>query len=147
MSRVRLPRRLLEDSFDQLRDCGAGHAECVLYWCAARTAPDQLTRLVHPVHQAGSRWYEVDSAWITEFFLDLRRTGQTVRAQVHTHPRHAGHSGTDDQFALAPAPGFLSLVIPDFATGRATLADTVLMEMDQHGSWAPCPAQEAFDLG
>lgn len=147
MNRVRLPRRLLQDSFDQLHDCGAGHAECVLYWCAARTEPDLLTRLVHPVHQAGPRWYEVGSAWITEFFLDLRRAGQTVRVQVHTHPQHAGHSGTDDQFALAPAPGFLSLVIPNFAAGPATLADTVLVEMDPHGYWAPRPPRGVFDVG
>jgi hypothetical protein len=146
VKRVRLPQRLMQGSFDQLRACGAEYAECVLYWCAARTEPDLLTRLVHPVHQAGPRWYDVDSAWITKFFLDLRRAGQTVRVQVHTHPQHAGHSDTDDQFALAPAPGFLSLVIPNFAAGPATLADTVLMEMDTHGDWMSRPVQEVLDL-
>ena len=38
-----------------------------LYWCASQDQPDLLTRPVQPVHQAGPGWYEVDSAWVTEF--------------------------------------------------------------------------------
>ena len=146
MSAVLLPRPVLDNSFRQLRDCGSGRAECVLYWCASLDQPDQLTRAVHPVHRAGRGWYEVDSAWITQFFLGLRRDRQTVRAQVHTHPREAGHSWTDDQFSLVPAKGFLSLVIPDFAVGPARLARTVLVRMQADGTWAPADAEEAFSV-
>ena len=57
--------------------------------------------------------------------------------QVHTHPHEAGHSRTDDQFALAPATGFLSLVIPGFAAGPAGFAGTALVRMQPDGTWAP----------
>ena len=117
MSVLRLPRPVLDSSFGQLRDCGAGRAECVVYWCADHDRPDLLTRAVHPVHRAGYGGYEVDSAWITQFFLRLRQARQTVRVQVHTHPGEASHSWTDDQFSLVPAAGFLSLVFPGFAAG------------------------------
>ena len=133
MSDLRLPRPVLDSSFRQLRDCGAGRAECVVYWCASLDQPDLLTRAVHPVHRAGAAGYEVDSAWVTQFFLDLRSTRQTVRVQVHTHPREAGHSRIDDRFSLAPATGFLSLVIPCFAGGPKGFTATALAQMQPDG--------------
>ena len=144
MSAVRLPGAVLADSFRVLRECGAGRAECVLYWCARKHQSEVVTRLVHPVHRAGPGWYEVDSGWVTRFFLDLRASRETVRAQVHTHPFEAGHSGIDDAFALVPAPGFLSLVIPDYAAGPARLTDTVLVRMGTGGTWMPVPPEEAI---
>ena len=146
MSVLRLPRPVLDTSFRQLRDCGAGRAECVIYWCASLDQPDLLTRAVHPVHRAGAGWYEVDSAWVTSFFLDLRRTRETVRVQVHTHPGQAGHSRTDDRFALVPAAGFLSLVIPHFAVGPACFEDAALVRIQPDGTWAPADPQEVFRL-
>ena len=146
MSLLRLPRPVLDDSYRQLRECGAGRAECVVYWCADRSEQGLLTRAVHPPHRAGRGWYEVDSAWITRFFLDLREAGQTVRVQVHTHPRAAGHSDTDDQFSLGPAPGFLSLVIPCFATGPAGFDGAALVRMRSDGTWEPADPEEVFTV-
>lgn len=146
MSALRLPWPVLNASFRQFRDCGAGRAECVVYWCASLDQPDVLTRAVHPVHRAGPGWYEVDSAWVTSFFLDLRCARETARAQVHTHPRQADHSRTDDRFALVPAAGFLSLVIPRFALGPAGFADAALVRMRPDGTWGPADPQEVFRL-
>jgi hypothetical protein len=143
---LRLPRPVLDSSFRQMRKCGAGRAECVTYWCASLDQPDLLTRAVHPVHRAGPGGYEVDSAWVTSFFLDLRRARQQVRVQVHTHPREAGHSRTDDRFALVPAAGFLSLVIPRFAAGAAGFTDTALVRMQPDGTWSPADPEEVFRL-
>jgi hypothetical protein len=147
VSHLVLPGLVLEDSFGQLRRCGKGRAECVLYWCAPLDRPDRLTRAVHPVHEAGYAWYEVDSAWVTGFFLDLRRRHESVRVQVHTHPAGAGHSHTDDQFSLAPAAGFLSLVIPQFATGQAGLAGTALVAMQPDGTWEPADPAQVVRVG
>jgi hypothetical protein len=143
---LRLPRQILDRTFRQLRDCGAGCAECVVYWCASLGRPGLLTRVVHPVHHAGYGWYEVDSTWVSEFFLDLRRIGETVRVQVHTHPRTASHSGIDDEFSLVPATGFFSLVIPGFAVGPTGLAHAALVQMQPDGTWAPANPGKAFSI-
>jgi hypothetical protein len=118
----------------------------VLYWCASLDQPELVSRAAHPVHHAGPVGYEVDSAWVTSFFLNLRRDRETVRVQLHTHPYEASHSWTDDQFALVPATGFLSLVIPRFAIGPRGLADTALVRMRPNGTWAPVAQEEVFRL-
>lgn len=147
MSRLQLPRPVLDSTFQQLRACGAGRRECVAYWCASQDRPDLLTRVVHPVHQAGPSWYEVDSSWVTGFFLSLRRDRLTVRVQVHIHPGRAGHSAVDDRFSLVPAAGFFSLVIPGFAAGPVGLAAAALVTMQPDGTWAPADPEEVFCVG
>ena len=126
---------VLEETFDQLRVCGAARDECVTYWTGPQETPDLVDQVIQPAHQAGPGSYEIDPAWITRFFLDLRSSKRTARAQIHTHPRGASHSEVDDCFPLAPHPGFFSLVIPDYATGTVTLTGTHLVALNQHGEW------------
>lgn len=142
MSPVRLAPEVLGQTFDQFRMCGAARRECVVYWTALTDSPDRVTEVIHPKHTASPFGYEVDSAWVNEFFLDLRRRRQRVRVQVHTHPGPASHSDIDDGFALVPATGFASLVIPDFAGGVPGLADSHLVLMNSDGSWTAMSPQQ-----
>ena len=135
MSVVEVPSALLRETFDQFRACGRGERECVVYWIASGRDPHRVMRVVHPPHSAGDFGYEVESRFVNDLFLALRRSGETVRAQVHTHPFGASHSEVDDRYALAPAEGFCSLVVPDFALGEATLDRTHLVVMDPNGEW------------
>jgi hypothetical protein len=122
-------------TFAQLRSCGQGRNECVVYWTGPRSVPGAVDGVIQPVHQAGPDWYEIEPAWITSFFLELRRTGRTARAQVHSHPKLAWHSCTDDRYPLAPSPGFYSLVLPRFAAGPFGLDDAYLAEFGADGAW------------
>jgi hypothetical protein len=55
--------------------------------------------------------------------------------QVHSHPGAAFHSGTDDTWPAVRLRGYLSLVIPYFATGEPDLGGAYLAEQDENGSW------------
>lgn len=138
---------LLEATFEQLRACGRGERECVAYWCARAVEPTTLHRLVHPRHQAGPGGYAVESGWVSEFFLDLRDRVETVKVQIHTHPRRAGHSSVDDRFALAPSEGFRSLVFPNFALGDVGWAGAHLVCMDADGAWCRETPSAVFSCG
>lgn len=144
MSPVSVPQDVLSETFDQLRECGDSRRECVVFWTCANEEPQRVTEFVHPVHTASAVGYEVDSGWVNAFFLDLRRRQRAVRVQVHTHPGLASHSDVDDEFALAPATGFISLVIPDFATGVPGLARAHAAAMTAHGTWTTTPPEEVL---
>lgn len=139
-----LPTAVLRATFEQFRACGDGQRECVAYWCAAADEPDVLTRVIHPIHTAAGGGYEVDDTWVLQFFSSLYHDQETVRVQIHTHPRGAGHSWIDDAYALIPAQGFLSLVVPGFGLGPVSLDATHLVEMTRDGEWAERDPQETF---
>jgi hypothetical protein len=131
---IRLANGVLEDTFALLRECGSGAAECTTYWIGPRADPS-ISKVVHPDHTATRFSYEVDPAWLTRFFAGHSSAGTRVRVQVHTHPGVAGHSSTDDAFCILPVAGFLSLVIPRFATGSVGFEGSVLAQMQEDGSW------------
>jgi hypothetical protein len=60
-----------------------------------------------------------------------------VVAQVHTHGSSAFHSHTDDEGAIVQVPGFVSLVIPDFAMKRDPLARSFVAKLNSQGQFVP----------
>ena len=135
---ILIPARLVADTFAIFRDCGGSRRECVAYWLSPTNAPDTIDEVVHPHHTASHGGYEIDDQWLTSFWFELARWQKSVRIQLHTHPHEAFHSATDDHWALIHTPGFLSLVIPDYATGPAGLERAFLTEHTDRG-WREVP--------
>ncbi len=130
-----LDEGVLDATFAALRRCGGGVQECVAYWLGPTDQDDRVDQIVQPEHRASARHYEVESAWLTDFFLQLRDGRRGVRAQVHTHPGpFVEHSPTDNCFALAPSVGFVSLVLPYFATGQVGLDGAYAAQVTD-GGW------------
>jgi hypothetical protein len=50
-----------------------------------------------------------------QLWVELARSGRSLRAQIHTHPGAAGHSACDDAYPAVHTAGFVSLVVPRFA--------------------------------
>src|SRR5688572_12704446 len=96
----RLPRRMIDETFATFRSCGAGQRECQLYWLSRWAEPSNLVEVTHPKHGSSAYALSIESDWISSFWLDLAAREMGVRVQVHTHPREAFHSQTDDAFPL-----------------------------------------------
>jgi hypothetical protein len=143
---VRIAAGVIEGSFETFRFCGAGRDECVVYWSGPLDDPGLADRMHHPRHIAGPGGYDVDGAWLTEFFPSLTAERRKVRIQVHTHPASTFHSSRDDGMALIYVPGFLSLVIPNFGLGEATLDDSYLTVLDESGRWQELDPRKELEI-
>ena len=135
VNRYQVPEAVLRETFAELRRCGGGRRECQALWVSAWTHPQRITRAVHPVHRAMGDGFELDGAWLSGFWQELARTKSGVRVQIHTHPGCAFHSPTDDEWPIVHTPGFLSLVIPDFAGGPVSFRNAYLTEIQADGEW------------
>ena len=133
---------MLDQTFATFRSCGAGERECKLYWVSPWDDPSHLSEVIHPKHRSNGYGVTLDSDWISGLWLDLANRGLGVRVQVHTHPAEAFHSPTDDAFPLIHQTGFLSLVVPDFATGPVGFSRAYLTEIQSDGSWSEVPIEE-----
>jgi hypothetical protein len=134
-----LPLLLLKETFAHFRDCGRGRRECQSLWLSPWDTPGTITRVVHPKHRSHVGGYVVDDAWLNAFWVELAEINMGVRVQVHTHPAEAFHSASDDAFPIIHRAGFLSLVIPNFATGPVGFDDAYLTEIQGDGSWKEVP--------
>jgi hypothetical protein len=138
----RLPRGVLDETFTYFRRCGAGRRECQTLWIGPWATPDLITEAVHPKHEAHVGGFELDDSWLSDFWLRLADENFGIRIQVHTHPAEAFHSRIDDEFPIIHTPGFLSLVIPDFALGPVGFDDAYLAEIQSDGRWRQIPIAE-----
>jgi hypothetical protein len=131
----RLARAMLEETFQHLRSCGHGRAECQVLWISSWAMPEIITGVVHPKHAAHLGGFVLDDSWLSEFWMELGDTNSGIRVQVHSHPREAFHSKTDDDYPIIHKPGFLSLVIPNFGLGPIGFDDAYLTEIQPDGGW------------
>jgi len=143
---LKITQEVLEKSFAALRTCGLGRSECVVFWIGPLERPEHVDQVVHPRHTATSVGYDVDPMWSGELWLDLAERARTVRAQVHTHPGAAFHSARDDSLPLIHTEGYLSLVIPRFASGPVSLGDVHLAERNSEGKWVARDPRELIEV-
>lgn len=132
---IRLPQQLLEDTFQSLRQCGEGRRECQALWVGSWSDPELVTQVVHPRHSASAVGFQLDDDWFSSFWIRLADENLGVRVQVHTHPGLAYHSSIDDENPVVATPGFLSLVIPNFAQGPVGVEGAFLAQIDTSGKW------------
>lgn len=141
-----VPRGLLEMTYLNLRLCGAQVEECQLFWLSHRAEPQTIRSIVHPIHKPMGHGFELDDQWLSRFWVGLANEGMSIRVQVHTHPNQAFHSQTDDEWPAVHSIGFLSLVIPRFAQGDASLANAYLAELREDGTWSEVSIAERLEV-
>jgi hypothetical protein len=138
MAPVVVAQDLLDRTFETLRKCGGGEFECVAFWTGPGNDASVIDGLHHPDHVSNQFGYSVDSDWLSLFLRELYQQNRSARVQIHTHPGEAFHSITDDGHALVPAPGFISVVIPDFAQCRIGFEGAAMYVLSDSGAWVRC---------
>ena len=144
--RFRVPRLLLARTFAHFRECGRGRRECQALWTSPWASPETITEVVHGEHQAHAGGFELSSSWLNRFWNELSERDTGIRVQVHTHPFEAFHSPTDDKFPIVHTPGFLSLVIPNFARGPVGFEDAFLAQMQGDGRFREVPIASHLEI-
>lgn len=136
---VVVPQRVLSDTWAALRRYGAQRLEGLVLWLGRvqeNTATVELAFVPPQSSVSGEDGvgYFITSETLFRLNIELERTGLRLLAQVHSHPREAYHSPTDDAYAIVTADGGWSIVVPDFAVGPPSLALCAVHRLDA-GTW------------
>ena len=108
-------RCLLTASAETLRELAGGVRESVILWTGIERASGALVRrMIIPRQRATAIGFEVSMAERLRIAQELADSGEKLLAQLHTHPRDAFHSPTDDRLALPRHTGAISIVVPNF---------------------------------
>lgn len=143
---LRLPAHVLAESMRKMADCGQGRCECVIYWTGPVTNNKAVDGWTHPAHRRSAFGYQIDDGWLTRFWFQLAAEARAIRAQVHTHPGMAFHSETDDHWPVVSQPGFLSIVVPNFAIGPIDLGKMWVGVLMADGNWKHVPTSSVLEV-
>lgn len=114
-----LPAHVLDRTVDLLLQSGTldDPHEGVVYWAGRRVGGECfVTTCIAPAAETTFGSFETSSQTNARVVMYLANAGLELVGQVHSHPSDlVGHSDGDDERALMPYLGFLSIVVPDYA--------------------------------
>ena len=130
VKRFRVLASAIRQTEEAIRAAGQNGYELFVIWSGIRHGDTFIVADVHVPDQTSYRLGEglcvrVDGAELHRINVWLYEAQQTIGVQVHSHPRKAYHSETDDTYPIATLEGSLSIVLPFFgrdgweATGKA----------------------------
>lgn len=144
IDKIHISKTMLGECQLFLRKAGNSGCEGMALWMGkVEGNVFRVTQLLIP-KQRGLRTKDgvcviVDADEMHRINVHLFQTGLRLIAQIHSHPTHAYHSDTDDQYALATTVGAFSLVVPDFAVRPFSLSDCAVYRLASTGQWLDVP--------
>jgi hypothetical protein len=107
---------LLDDTQALLRNSSKQGREAYCVWVGElRQGKARVQEAWSVAANAGAAHANVSLDDVLALSDRVASQGWYILAQVHTHPGAAFHSPVDDQFPISNRPGFISVVVPDFA--------------------------------
>jgi len=137
---VLVPTSVIEGGYEFMRAAGKARLEGMVFWLGRQRGDRfDVTELLVP-KQRGLRTPDgvcavVGEAELRRLNIYLYKNSLELVAQVHTHPTHAYHSTTDDQYAIATTIGAFSIVVPNFARVDYPLSECAVYRLNAAGTW------------
>lgn len=145
--RYDLPRGVLQETWELLREGGREGVEAVVLWLGrvpeatravvlAAFSPPQIA-----YRSEGGLAVEVPQEALTQLIGALP-AGVHVLVRVHSHAGAAYHSALDDTNMLIAHEGAVSVVVPDFAAGNPDLVRCSVNVLGRDGRWGELTVPE-----
>lgn len=149
-----IARSVLVDSLAYLSKAGADGYEAFVVWGAVleNGGARATMRTVIAPSQTAHRTPDgllvtVEGRALFEINRTLYERGEILAAQMHSHPRDAYHSTTDDHFPLVTLDGALSVVVPNFALNApGDIDEWAWYRLVRAGDWEPLSSTDAVEV-
>lgn len=151
LTRMRVPRRVIDTSVQFLQKAGASGNEALLVWVGTFgggtfDVKDAIAPPQRAINTGSGCCVVIDSDGLFALGKYLEANAFLVGAQVHAHPDDAYHSDTDDAFPVATLAGALSFVLPDFAAAGWSAASIATFQLSRSAQWVELKASAAQTL-
>jgi hypothetical protein len=116
--KLRCSQPFIDETLGHLRAGGSNNCETVVLWLGILCDGTAEVREVHrPEQSVDTDFFLIPQEGVRAMMRRLTETRFQILAQVHSHPKAAFHSSTDDTCAIIRHVGAVSIVIPNFAVG------------------------------
>ncbi|SRR6266478_2076754 len=147
---ITIDRLVIDSTLRTLQAFGAHRLEGLVLWLGEiepgrAHVLEMFTPEQQPVSDEEGVGYFVSGETLFELNKALAKTELRLIAQVHSHPKEAYHSETDDRYGIVTADGGLSLVVPNFGRAPADPSSWAVYRLE-HGTWQELSAEQTGAL-
>lgn len=151
LTRYIVERDTLRTTEVWLRESGEEGLEAVVLWIGyARDSATAVVAQPYFPEQVAYRGPDGVAVEVTQDglarLISSLPPGNFVLCRVHSHPREAYHSQTDDLNLLIGHPGAISIVVPNFAREPIELTGCSVNRLEPGSGWRELTAAEVVDL-
>ena len=115
INKIIISKILIKKTFKFLQKHGYNYNESHAIWAGIDHMDEfKITNVFFPIQTNLPCSYEVDEDEEHKINVKLNELSIVAIAQIHTHPRHAFHSSTDNEWPSVILPGSISVVIPNY---------------------------------
>jgi len=147
---VYVPTAVLQATSAFMQRHGEEDRECYVWWGGAHTQEGHayVTTAFCPEVPSSRGRVHLERERLSELHGALRQHDQILIAELHTHPPGAGgQNEVDAANAAATYPGFISMVVPNFAAPHLfDLRKVHVYEYESEGRWKTLTAAEIESL-
>lgn len=140
IDKITISKQHISKAFDFLNYAGKKRVEAVSLFAGCEEGntfhikevviPRQLSYILEQ-----GLMYAVEGDELHRINVWLYENKLKLIAQIHSHPREAYHSPADDRFPIVDTYGGISIVVPDFATGKMELNDWAIYRLSLNKTW------------
>ncbi len=140
IKRFEFNRSNLEKAYTFLKEAGKESFEAVALFAGCiegdrATVKEVILPLQKSYKLESGLMYAVDGEELHRINVWLHENKMSLLAQIHSHPRDAYHSETDDEFPIVATVGGLSVVVPNFAKGNLNHLDWAYYRLTAEAEW------------
>jgi hypothetical protein len=151
ITKILIPLKCINKAYDFMKYAGEQKLEGVALFVGNKEERNfYIKDAIIPKQKACSSQdgllYLVDAEELHQINLWLYENKYNVIAQIHSHPKEAYHSKTDDLFPIVTTLGGLSIVVPNFASGTIDINSWVFYRLISKEIWEELDAVEVKQL-
>jgi hypothetical protein len=140
ISEIVIPIECVQLAYDHLRAVGEEGFEGVALFAGKQSHNQfRVSRALIPKQVALSiehgLLYSVHGEELHRLNVFLFENELSLIAQVHSHPKEAFHSETDDAYPIVTTAGCISIVVPDFAAGPINIDSWAVYRLTEDSEW------------
>ena len=138
IGRIFVPLSVMKETDNVMKRFGRENRECYVWWGGYYTdGYGQVVTAIWPEVQTDFGRIHLTNRQLGVLNGQLRTLDQILLVELHTHPPEAnGQNAVDAANPAATYPGFISIVVPDFALPNLwDLRNTYVYEYIQNNQW------------
>jgi hypothetical protein len=151
IKRVILPYQNAEFAFKYLREAGNDFVEGVALFAGVEDGESFFIKsTIVPRQTAYSiergLLYSIEGDELHRINVHLYENNLSLISQIHSHPKEAYHSETDDAFPIITTVGGLSIVVPNFASDPIDINNWAVYRLTLNNTWQELDKQTRNNL-
>jgi hypothetical protein len=151
IERILVSRELIDHTYRILRVAGQKGCEAFVLWLGQKerdvfTVTESLAPAQTAYKTSLGVCVKVAEDELHRLNVYLHENRLQLIAQIHSHPREAYHSDTDDSYPIATTIGCVSIVIPNFASGNFLSDRVAIYRLQSDQQWIELDDSEWREL-